>query len=354
MKKGLLTILLVIALLFVFVVPVQAATVNLLLGESVDSITVWHNGTSWQYGTDNAWQQAGHAGAGCQMLGGGMRFRAVAIPQDAIITSACLELQAGFSDDAGLVKSYIQGEDTDSALAFTDFVNYKDRRGIDGGADHTTTNRVAWDSIDTWTTGVTYSSPNIKAVIQEIVSRSGWYYGGNIVIFWDDHDGRSTPSQSVRRAGIVSNVRLNITYSTSGAAPSKDELGELVDELKTVVGTLDTRIDELGAQANRLSNSASSLSAVSSRLEGRLTSLENKLNVVSSGVATLETVVDTLRFEVPILKAEVEALRVNAEKHYLSEEERTGSWLPIATGVLVVILVLVTVGIFGIVRRRNV
>lgn len=122
--------------------------------------------------------------------GSGLRFLDVTIPQGASIITAYITFIAR-GDAVTVVKSRFSGEDTDDAATFSDFTNYKNRRGIDGGTDNTTTAKVDWDSIPAWTADTSYDSPELKTIIQEIVNRSGWASGNDLVVFWDDHDDRS-------------------------------------------------------------------------------------------------------------------------------------------------------------------
>jgi len=117
----------------------------------------------------------------------GFRFRTVAIPQGATIGTAYLTLRAYESKSNAGCNTKIRAEDVDSAAAFSTEANWDSR--FPSGC---TTAEVEWDGIDAWTGGEDYDSPEIKTVIQEIVSRGGWASNQNIVIFWDDYDNRSS------------------------------------------------------------------------------------------------------------------------------------------------------------------
>lgn len=118
------------------------------------------------------------------LSGGGMRFTNVTMPKGAIISTAYLTIRAySMQDDHESVRSRIRGEAVDDAVTFSDLPNYDGRVR--------TTAVVDWDNIPIWVGDTDYNSPEIKTIIQEIVNRDGWVSGNDLVIFWDDHEGRS-------------------------------------------------------------------------------------------------------------------------------------------------------------------
>ena len=156
----------------------------------------------WDFNLTHAAEIAGYTTSTNSKSGSGMRFQNVTIPQGAIITSAYLTFTAAASDSLDNVNSVIIGEDTNNASAFSDLANYQSRRGtIVGGANNNniTSASVTWNAIAHWTAETTYNSPDISAIIQEIVNRSGWTYGNALVLFWDDHAGNSTTINSTHR-----------------------------------------------------------------------------------------------------------------------------------------------------------
>ncbi|GAH91183.1 unnamed protein product, partial [marine sediment metagenome] len=52
--------------------------------------------------------------------------------------------------------------------------------------------RIAWDQIPHWTHQKEYQTPDLKAIIQEIVNLPEWEEGDDICIFWHDHDDHTT------------------------------------------------------------------------------------------------------------------------------------------------------------------
>ena len=129
---------------------------------------------------------AGWNGAANKQWGGGMRFLNITVPKGSTIIEAHLTLVA-YSDKAGtVVDTRISAEDIDDAVTFANDGDIFDTRWA-----NRTTARVDWDALPAWTDGVEYDSPDIKAVIQEIIDRPGWASGQDIVIFWEDFEDRS-------------------------------------------------------------------------------------------------------------------------------------------------------------------
>ncbi|MER8464781.1 RTX toxin [Mesorhizobium sp. M1396] len=99
----------------------------------------------------------------------GIRFTGIDIPQGAIITGAYIQFQAN-EVKTGATSLLIKGEDTDDASAFTSVsFNVSSRATTDASASWTP---------DPWTTvgeqGPTERSPDLSAIVQEIINRSGW------------------------------------------------------------------------------------------------------------------------------------------------------------------------------------
>ncbi|MDW4550721.1 metallophosphoesterase [Defluviimonas sp. D31] len=99
----------------------------------------------------------------------GIRFNAIGIPQGSIITNAYIQFQTD-EVSTGAASLEIRGDDSDNAAPFT---------GTSGSlsARMTTLASASWVPPD-WTTrgeaGDAQRTPDLKAVVQEIVNRSGW------------------------------------------------------------------------------------------------------------------------------------------------------------------------------------
>jgi len=99
----------------------------------------------------------------------GMRFNGIDIPHGAVITNAYIQFTVD-EVTTGTVSLLIRGEDVDDAAAFTSTAfNASSRTRTDAS--------VSWAPPD-WTirgeAGLAERTPDLKAIIQEIVDRTGW------------------------------------------------------------------------------------------------------------------------------------------------------------------------------------
>jgi len=171
---------------------------------------------------------AGSYDAANYKYGTGMRFTSITVPQNYTIDSAYLKICAAASLSGTTVNTRISAEDVDDAPTFADNATEFDNRWASR-----TGNRIDWDNIAAWTADVWYTSPDIKAVIQEIVDRVGWSSGNDIVLFWEDFDNRSSVGAHRRghswdRAlGPELAGKLEITWSISDTeAPTYSNVGK--------------------------------------------------------------------------------------------------------------------------------
>jgi len=187
----------------------------------------WQVGASTddcEYRASDAWwnlacpyNTVGYNTAGSNRWGGGMRFTNVTIPQAATITAAYMTLRSYITRTANTVKSRISAEDVDDAPTFANSAG-----GFVARWNNRTTARVDWDAIPAWTLDSDYNSPEIKTVIQEVIDRASWASGNDIVIFWEDYDGRTTAATACLRQGYSYDgsttycAKLVITYIVAG------------------------------------------------------------------------------------------------------------------------------------------
>lgn len=128
---------------------------------------------------------AGSAYLGNDLYGNGARFQNVTIPAGAIIATAYMTLHCRASGSGAGVKTYFSAEKVDDAPTFAD-----DKAAfLARYANNTAT--VAWDFSTAWTANSNYDSGDFAAVIQTTIDRDGWNSGQDIVLFWEDFDGRS-------------------------------------------------------------------------------------------------------------------------------------------------------------------
>ncbi len=133
------------------------------------------------------------------------KFCDVAIPKDATILSAVLTLE---SEGSYLACSWlVSGDDADFAVAPTSAATAQ--------ALTLTTAQVAW-SPAVWTTGVKYASPDLSAIVQEIIGRAVWVPGNPIQLVVKDNGStgyRQIASWEDRATKAV--PTLTVTYTTA-------------------------------------------------------------------------------------------------------------------------------------------
>ena len=144
-------------------------TVNLQVSANNDDAYEYGDDTGFT-ANDNQIRHTGWASADGITLAG-HRFTSVDVPKDAQIVTATLQLFILVTsvDDANFD---IHAEDVDNAVDFAANADVVNRVR--------TTAAVLWDE-DSLGTGFK-SSPDIKAVIQEIVNRGSWASGNDLMI----------------------------------------------------------------------------------------------------------------------------------------------------------------------------
>lgn len=111
----------------------------------------------------------------------GVRFRDIAIPQGATITSAYLTFTANANgtSNSQVMEIKIEGQDIDDAPVFT--TNNSDLSGRTK-----TSASVSWNVNVGWTANNTYPTADIKSILQEIVNRDGWKSGNAMAFMLSD------------------------------------------------------------------------------------------------------------------------------------------------------------------------
>ncbi|MDD2814941.1 MAG: PilC/PilY family type IV pilus protein [Thiotrichaceae bacterium] len=103
----------------------------------------------------------------------GLRFQNVQVPQGATVKTARIDFIGGTASPSTSAALAVQTEAADDSAAFSDLAPLSTRSK--GSA-------LVWNITDPWLTGQTYSSPELKAQVQSVVSRAGWC-GGNALSF---------------------------------------------------------------------------------------------------------------------------------------------------------------------------
>ena len=166
----------------------------------------------------------------------GMRFTAITIPRYATINTAFIDLVA---DEAHSTPTYLRvfGQAVDDAATFAGGTS-----NITGRA--TTTAAVDWDDLPAWTVGTTYTTPDLGAVLQELVDRAGWASGNDVVIMVagtgrrvaDSHNGSVANAATLRidytaPAPVIGVVKSSVVVSdpVNGAVNPKRLPGSVIE-----------------------------------------------------------------------------------------------------------------------------
>jgi hypothetical protein len=142
----------------------------------------------------------------------GFRFQSVAIPAGATIDSAVLQLYMPTAAE-DLVYVDIYGEDVDDSAAFTTGSNNISGRTL-------TTAKVDWDTANAGAPAW-IDSPDISAIIQEIVDRPGWASGQDLAIILDLQSGVDMDVRMWDYTGNAYGARLVLSYTEAAAGLSK-------------------------------------------------------------------------------------------------------------------------------------
>jgi len=205
---------------------------------NADLISVWYNTTEseWEFDLggssyNDRWM-AGWPFTALKAQGGACRFPNVVVPQGATILSAEIRFTAHADPGSGNdVNSRIYMEDADDADQFSTWNDYNTRPG---------TTEIDWDGIDSWT-GLQVYAKSVLSAVQTVVNRVGWSSGNAMVVFWEDHDNRSTQYHSrrtYRNPAMGRSPLLYIEYTLPDAvdyvedAASQDMFGFAADQVK--------------------------------------------------------------------------------------------------------------------------
>ena len=115
----------------------------------------------------------------------GVRFAQITIPKTAIITNAYIQFTTSATATVGISNVAIKGENVDNSIAFT-AAGTSSEISTRYNTVPTSTS-VTWNNpAATWTTvgesGVNQRSPDLTALVQEIINRPGWQTGNPITM----------------------------------------------------------------------------------------------------------------------------------------------------------------------------
>jgi hypothetical protein len=163
----------------------------------------------------------------------GVRFDKLNIPRGATITKAYVQFTTKETRNTSLASLVIQGQAVDSAPTFSKTTNDISSRATTGAS-------VTW-SPPGWTVvgaaGADQQTPDLKAVVQEVVNRSGWASGNALALVITGTGRRVAESYNGVRASAP---LLHVEYSTEETPPTQQyalTVGKAGSGSGTVTGT---------------------------------------------------------------------------------------------------------------------
>lgn len=149
-------------------------------------------------------------------LSGGSNFHsafrlALAIPKSATIDSATAT-GVGLSR-TGTVNLILAFEASDNTSAITSWADAEARRG-------NITSSVSWNAVPNFVAGTTYTSPDLKTSLQEVVNRAGWLSGQYVNLLVMNSSGSSSYRQfAAYEHATYDPLLLTVTYTEGGTCP---------------------------------------------------------------------------------------------------------------------------------------
>lgn len=140
----------------------------------------------------------------------GIRFQDVYIPQGVTITSAKIVLQAAATRSGSDLNLAISADNVDNAQTYAAVTN-----DITSTTRPQTAATVAWNNVPDWTLNNYYDTPDIRAVVQEVVNRPGWCRGNAMAFRFSYVSGTS---ERLARAYDIYNNNSSKPYSPGSAA----------------------------------------------------------------------------------------------------------------------------------------
>lgn len=187
-------------------VGVVSQTVERRVSSSIDDVEERSNGDMYTNSSDIELVYDGSRGN--QVIG--LRFNNVTIPQGASIDRAYVQFTVD-ETNSGSTSLTIKAHDTDDAAAFTSSSNNVSNRSTTSAS--VAWNPVAWNSVGQ--SGADQRTPEMKAVIQEIVDRNGWASGNDMAIIITGTGERTAEAYD----GTSSSAALlHVEYTVGGGA----------------------------------------------------------------------------------------------------------------------------------------
>ena len=137
----------------------------------------------------------------------GFRFNAVTVPPGATINSAYVEMRST-DNNSESTDLTVFGENADDAATFSSGSNNLSSRPM-------TTAAVDWSNVEDWDKNQWHDTPDLSAIIQEIVDRGGWVDGNNLVILVRSDDLNGNRLAFSHDDNGTKAAKLHIEYTTA-------------------------------------------------------------------------------------------------------------------------------------------
>lgn len=258
MKNKCLRLLYTFILLIILTIPVIYNVTPVHATTSVDISSAANSDVSMYYVASGTWSYNANWNTGIALgrydtnskqYGMGMRFPSVNVPQGATVSNCYISLYTEGSGNSGgtAVKQVIKAQDVDNATTFSTESDFKNRFGVNGGTDATTTASVTWNDFGAWTAGNYYQSSDVSTIVQEVVNRAGWSSGNAMVFTINDWanatgdgnyrkaDGYATGYAAARAPKIhIEYILANPEVSTLGASNTTATSGQMNGNVTTL------------------------------------------------------------------------------------------------------------------------
>lgn len=166
-------------------------------------------------------------GGGPQLVG--LRFRDITIPPDALVTAASIQFTVD-ETGAGTTALTVRAQASDDAPTFSSLSGSIASRPKTEAA--VSWNPAPWDVVGV--SGVDQRSPDLAALVQELVDRPGWI-AGNSMVFLIDGTGERVAESFEGNAGAAASLHLEFVPSLN-ASPAIS-IGDPVNEDAVTEGT---------------------------------------------------------------------------------------------------------------------
>ncbi len=148
----------------------------------------------------------------------GLRFTNIDIPQGATITNAYIQFTTD-ETNSGTTNLTIKGDDSNSAASFTTATNNVSGRAKTAAS--ASWNPTSWSSVGQ--AGSAQRTPELKAIVQEIINRSGWSAGNHLAFIITGTGERTAEAYD----GVPSQAPLlHIEFEESGSGSGNTPVTE--------------------------------------------------------------------------------------------------------------------------------